>query len=424
MKKPQKNIIAYVMNLPEGALSAIRRYEREKGQKFRVMLIRDTGVHGVSADAPSKADIIISVDFAKRNAIAEALAPYQDQIKAITCRSESNISRFIEVIPHVPYLRTPTTESLMWSTDKLEMRRRFAILAKQYSPKYTIARENTKGERKRIIEKIGFPLVVKPTNLAQSLLVSICYHEEELKRALMTLKRKIKKTYKENKRSEEPRIIVEEFMDGDMYSVDAYVNSRGVVYFCPMVKVITGRNIGHDDFYNYLRITPTRLKQSSIEKAHKASRAGIHALGLRNSTAHIELMKIDDDWKIIEIGPRIGGFRDKLHRLSCDIDHTMNDILIRFPQKPVLPKKCKGFAATLMWYPKKEGKLVGLRGIKRSMAVKSFVDITVNKKLGDVCKFAKNGGKSVFTITLFNQDRSKLLADIRRLEQVVSIETA
>ncbi len=410
------------MSLPEGAVSSIRRYEREKGQKFRIMLIRDTGVLGVTAETPSKADIVVSINFSKRNAIAEALAPYQGQIKAITCRSESNISRFIEVIPHVPYLRTPTTESLTWSTDKLEMRRRFAALAKEYSPKYTIARENTKSERRRIIEKIKFPLVVKPTNLAQSLLVSICYHEDELKQALTTLKRKIKKTYKENKRSEEPRIIVEEFMDGDMYSVDAYVNSRGTVYFCPMVKVITGRNIGHDDFFNYLRITPTHLKQASIEKAHEAGEAGIHALGLRNSTAHIELMKIDDDWKIIEIGPRVGGFRDKLHSLSCDIDHSLNDILIRFPQKPVLPKKCKGFAATLMWYPKKEGKLIGLRGIKRATELKSFNDISVTKKIGDRCKFAKNGGKAVFTITFYNAERSKLLADIRRVEQLIKIE--
>ncbi len=423
MKKTQKNIIVYVMGLPSGSVASLRRYEKETKQKFRIMLIWDSntpkkrepsGYHGV--------DIFLEIDLGNPAAIAEALAPYQEELRAITCRAESYMTRFIAVIPHVPYLRTPTTESLVWSTDKLEMRRRFKLLAPRYSPKYAVVKENTKAERRRVIEKIGFPMIVKPTNLAQSLLVSICYHEEELEKSLRSSFQKIRKIYHENGRIEEPKMMVEEFMEGDMYSVDAYVNSRGTVYFCPMVKVVTGRNIGHDDFFNYLHMTPTALKTASIEKAREAAEAGIHALGLRNTTAHVELMKIDDEWKLIEIGPRIGGFRDKLHRLSCDIDHSLNDILIRLPKKPVIPKKCKGFAATMKWYPKKEGELVKLRGIKRSQLLRSFVDISVTKKVGDRCTFAKNGGKAVFTITLYNSERSKLLADIRRVEQLIEIE--
>jgi hypothetical protein len=423
MKKPEKNIIAYVMGLPEGVMESIRRYEKETKQKFRVMLIWDkhAPLKKTPEDFPN-IDIFLQIDFTSPGSIAEALAPYQDDLRAITCRAESYISRFVEVIPHVPYLRTPSTESLVWSTDKLEMRRRFAILAKQYTPKYAVVKMNTKAERARVIEKIQFPMIVKPTNLAQSLLVTVCYHEDELKRAVTALRKKIEKIYVENGRTEEPRIIAEEFMEGDMYSVDAYVNSRGTVYFCPMVRVVTGHNIGHDDFYNYLHMTPTNLKTASIERAHQAASAGIHALGLRNTTAHVELMKVDDEWKLIEIGPRIGGFRDKLHRLSCDIDHSLNDLLIRLPKKPIIPKKCKGFAATLKWYPKQEGRLVRLKGIKKIQELKSFVDITLGKKLGDRCRFAKNGGKAVFTVTLYNAERSKLLADIRRVEKLIDIQ--
>ena len=178
----------------------------------------------------------------------------------------------------------------------------------------------------------------------------------------------------------------------------------------------------HDDFYNYLHLSPTALKKHSIERAHEAATAGIHALGLRNTTAHVELMKIDDEWKLIEIGPRVGGFRDKLHSLSCGIDHSLNDILIRFPKKPLIPKKCKGFAATLKWYPKSEGKIIKLKGIKKCQELKSFVAIKLIKKIGDTCQFAKNGGKAVFTITLYNTERSKLLADIRRIEQLVDVQ--
>lgn len=418
----KRNIIAYVMNLPAGAVESIRRYERETKQKFRIMLIRDTRKGEKHTDELSGVDIYLEIDLSTPAHIAEALAPYQDELCAVTCRSESYMARFIAVIPHVPYLRTPTTESLRWATDKLEMRRRFKLLAPKYSPKYAVVKANTKAERTRVILKIGFPMIVKPTNLAQSLLVTVCYHEDELTKSLRDLEKKIERTYAENGRIEKPRMLVEEFMEGDMYSVDAYVNSRGKVYFCPMVRVVTGHNIGHDDFFNYLHMTPTNLKKTSIERAHDAAAAGIHALGLRNTTAHVELMKVDDEWKLIEIGPRVGGFRDKLHRLSCDIDHSLNDILIRLPKKPIIPKKCKGFAATLKWYPKQEGELVSLRGIKKIQEIKSFVHISVTKKIGERCTFAKNGGKAVFTVTLFNAERSKLLADIRRIEKAIDIQ--
>jgi len=169
-------------------------------------------------------------------------------------------------------------------------------------------------------------------------------------------------------------------------------------------------------------MTPTGLKQSSIERAHEAAQAGIHALGLRNTTAHVELMKVDDEWKLIEIGPRVGGYRDKLHRLSCDIDHSLNDLLIRFPKKPTIPKKCKGFAAAMKWYPKHEGRLVRLKGIKKVQELASFVDITLEKKVGDTCRFAKHGGKAVFLLTLFHHERSKLLADIKRVEKLIDIQ--
>lgn len=423
MKNTERNIIVYVTMLPPGAVESIRLYERREKRKFRIMLLRDSAtVLDTKLDKYSGVDIFLECDLGTPARIAEALAPYQNELCAITCRSESHMANFIQIIPHVAYVRTPTTESLVWATDKLEMRRRFKLLAPKFSPKYTIVNANTKEERKRIIQKIGFPMIVKPTNLAQSLLVTLCYHEDELQHALTKLSKKIQKTYSENGRTENPRIMVEEFMEGDMYSVDVYVNTRGKIYFCPMVRVITGHNIGHEDFFNYMHLTPTNLKKASIERAHSATEAGIHALGLRNTTAHVELMKVDDEWKIVEIGPRVGGFRDKLHRLSCDIDHSLNDVLIRMPKKPIIPKKCKGYAATLKWYSRKEGRIVGLKGIKKCTELKSFVDIKVNKKVGDMCTFARHGGKAIFTATFYNAERSKLLADIHRFEKLVEVQ--
>lgn len=413
------------MNLPAGTIDALRTYEPEFGGPLRIMLLWDSRVRDVTGKAQTPGlDLFVTCDFSKPEKIAEALLPYQKDLLAITCRSEQHMSRFAAVLPHVPYLRTSTTESLRWASDKYEMRKRFKLYDPKLTPKFTLVKENSKQERKRVAEKVGFPLIIKPANLAASLFVTICYHEEELEKSLRMVFRKLRKAYERDNRQEEPKVIAEEFMDGDLYSIDSYVDSRGKVYHCPLVKQVTAKKLGQTDFYNHLQITPTAFKPETVKRAEAAAEGGIHALGLRSSIAHTELMKLDDEWKIVEIGARMGGFRHVLHSLSCDINHALNDVLIRIPKTPKIPRKCKGYACAMKWFAAKEGKITEMRGMKKIEQLDSFHHIDVNKKVGDRAVFARNGGRSIFNLFLYNDDRSKLLADIRRVEQLVEIKVA
>lgn len=419
----EKNVIAFVMQLPKSSVDAVRAYEKTSGQEFDILLITDSRAPKTAVS--SLCDIHVQCDFSKPSKLTAALLPYQKRMKAITCRGEVNISRFQQLIPHVPYLRTPSTESLMWAADKYEMRKRLKAYDSKLTPAFTLVKKNSKVERERVIAKIGFPMVIKPTNLVESRFVSICYHEEELERTLRNLFVRLRNVYKKEGRQEEPKVIAEGFMEGDMYSIDSYTNVRGKVVHCPLVRTKTGREKGHPDaFSSYLQLTPTVLKSASIQNAETVAEKAIHALGLRSTTTHVELMKVDDEWKVIEIGARMGGFRHLLHKLSCDIDHAQNDIFIRLPKKPVVPKKCKGYACAIKWYASKEGVITELKGIKKIVELESFSLMNQNKKIGDRFVFAKNGGKSVFNLFMYNADRSKLLADIRRVEQLVEIKVA
>ncbi len=394
---------------------------RQNFPESRYLLLRDVKNKATDKSKKIPVDYIEYVDFTSDGSITKALLPYLNELKAITARGESAASRLATVISHVPYLRTPTPDSLHWATDKYEMRKRLKLYDAKITPKFTRVLNSTKKERQRVIEKVGFPMVVKPVSLEESKLVTICYHEEELDKASRNIFRKLRSEYKKLNRLQEPTVMAESFMDGDMYSVDSYVDSRGSVWHCPLVRIRTGRDIGHGDFFNYTQTTPTVLKKETVANAHAVVETAIHALGLRSTTTHIELMKMDDEWKVIEVGPRIGGFRPLLYELSCDIDHSLNDVLIRVPKKPVIPKKCKGYATAMKWFVKKEGVIEEMRGIKKIEQLESFHSIAINKKIGDRAVFARNGGKSIFNLFLYNQDRSKLLADIRRVEQLVKI---
>jgi biotin carboxylase len=420
----KKDIILFVGAIPAGVLKQIHDYEQKNNRSFRIALLYNKKEKDVSPELLKNRNIIpIACETEPTDRITEALLPYKDQLLAVTCRSEQSIPFFKQVIPHVPYLRTPTERSLDWSTRKVLMRRRFSAYNKSITPEFSVATDAKKATLDHIETKLGFPVIVKPEGLAQSVLVGICYHREELEKVLRNTFRRVDQAYKESKGRGEPGVLVEQFIEGDLYSIDAYVSSRGRVTFCPPVYVKTGKSIGFDDFFGYQQMTPTQLSKENTEKAESIAKTAIHALGLRSITAHVELIKTEKGWKVVEVGPRVGGFRDSMYKMSFDINHTMNDILIRIPEKVRAPKKILGHSATFKFFAKKEGILTKLTGIKKVQALESFKHITINKKIGDRCTFAKNGGKSVFNISLFNENRSKLLADIRRMEQTIILET-
>jgi len=423
----RKNIVLFINQLPRDTIQSLRDYGKEKRLGIKVGVLRNTKRRISKSDKKylkEFADLEIRADFDKPAKLIKLLRPYEENILAVTARAgEENVTDMAKIVAYLPYLRTPSKDSLLWATDKLTMRRRLRAYDKKISPKYTVASDFKKSTLDKIKSKVGFPLILKPADLTASLLVTMCFHEEELRNALSKTFRKIRQVYKENKRQIEPTVLVEQFMEGSMYSIDGYVGSRGSTYWCPMVHVKTGRDIGFEDFFGYQQITPTTLKKDSINQAETVAKKAVRALGLRSTAVHIELMRTEEGWKVIEIGPRIGGFRNKMYKQSYGFDHGLNDILIRIPEPPKIRKSIKGYSATLKLFAKKEGILKKLKGIRRIKKLNSVVKVSVKKKIGDKCKFAKHGGKSVMNIYLFNKNRSDLLADIRRIEQTVIIKT-
>ena len=417
-------MILYVQTAPDYAIEELRDvFAAQKRDIVFAVIVDSKRKKKFTDKLNDRFDLVIKAKLNSHSDIRKALKPYENRLLAVTCRSEAHMGSFKKIIPNVPYLRTPTADSVAWAIDKTQMRRRFSAYDKSITPKYTLVSDSGIESIKKIERKINYPCVVKPAGLAQSLLVTICYHRDELESTLRKTFRKIKKHYRERKLDDEAKVLVEEFMEGDMYSIDSYVSSRGKVFHCPVVAVKTGQDIGIDDFFNYFQITPTTLSASTLKALKETAEKGIHALGLRSTTAHTELMRTETGWKIIEIGARIGGFRHKFYEMSFGINHSLNDVLIRIPEKLQIPRRRKGYSAVLKYYPKKEGRIKKMKGVKKIREIDSFVSIDINKKIGDMVRFSKHGGKSVFNVILFNKSRSKLLADKRRIEKMVEIVT-
>jgi len=421
----KKDILLFVGYIPPYTFDIIKTYNKTQKHPYRIGLFcDDTQLKDPRVIKNIKnVDVVISCDTHTPQAIQEAVYPYRKQLKAVTCRAEDQMPLFSRLIPFVPYLRTPSSESILWSSNKLLMRRRFASYSKKLSPPYTVVADTTKKTIQAIEKKVPYPMIVKPAGLAASRLVSMCFHREELQSVLKQVFKNAQSVYKKNRFTQKPKVLVEAFMEGKMYSIDAYVNATGDIFYCPPVYITTGKEIGFDDFFGYRQILPVNLSEENIGTAHQATEDAIYALGLKNTSVHIELMKTEQGWKVIELGARLGGFRHKLYSASHGINHVLNDLRIRMGKKPIIPKKQIGAAAAMKFFAEKEGKLSKLTGIKKIQSIKSIKELSVFKKIGDMCRFAKHGGSNVFSVILSAKTKPDLLADIRRIEQSVSIQT-
>lgn len=418
-----RNKILFVNGFSKAQYEALPRLSQILGREIVPVLLFDLKKVAKPFVAEIKDLILLRVDFGDGEQIQEALKPYAEEIITATCLSDINVPHLKRVIPYLPHCILPIEKSLEWTTEKTKMRAKLRSYDKSIAPKFLVVHDDTKETIDKIEKAVGYPLVMKPSGLAASLLVSICYHREELEKVLKQTVKKIDQLYKLKNGRGEPKILVEEFMEGDMYSIDAYVNPYGVIYFAPTVYVKTGRDVGFDDFFGYMRMTPTQLNDTHTQDARDAAEKAIKALSMRSTTCHIELMRTEGGWKVIELGPRIGGFRHEMYQHSYGMDHSLNDLLIRIPRKPIIPKKAKGYTALLQFYAHKEGKLQRIQGVMKIQALASLKRLTVKKEPGDRCTFAKNGGDPVLEILLFNPIRSNVLADIRRIEQSLKIIT-
>ncbi|MFH1189024.1 MAG: ATP-grasp domain-containing protein [bacterium] len=424
--KFKKDIILFVGMVSDHVISVIRKYGEETQQTFRIGLLYDTATHAAEKAMPRNQDIdiVLSCDARSPESIALILEPYQKKLLSVTIRNEQDLVLLKKIRPYIKYAKLPTIESLTWSTDRILMRKKLQNYNRSLIPRYIIVTEINSKVLDEIDGKITFPVVVKPSSpTSGGILMNICYYREELEKVLTTVLKKVKHLNGTMISDKKPEVIVEEFIEGDSYSFDAYISPRGKIHLCPLIEIKTGRSMGFDDFFSYMQITAPNLPSIDIENAQDIATHALKTLSLTSTSAHVELIKTETDWKIVSIGPKMSGWRNDLYALSYGINHIINDILIRIPQKLVFSKRVKQHTAVLRFYAKHEGKLTKLNGIKKIQELESFCRIRVRKQIGDICRFAKNGATPVFDITLSNKDRSKLLADIRRIEKIVEIVT-
>ena len=171
-----------------------------------------------------------------------------------------------------------------------------------------------------------FPLIVKPTDRSGSRGVSKVYDRRKLRDAIIRAR----------EYSFEKKAVVEEFAEGDEYSIE-YISYKGRHWFLTATQKIT---TGEPYFIETGHRQPAPLSPEMISRIKEVSEHALDSLCLENGAAHIELKILGDKINIIEIGGRMGGdfIGSDLVELSTGYDFVKGVIKVAMGEDPEVPE--------------------------------------------------------------------------------------
>lgn len=423
----QKVCVIAINRAKRDAAEACRRLATDFGVEIKAYMLVSSAFKNSPAYRGDETEGYfeeINIDFDDNNLISETI----DAVSAGTdvtishCIIESAMNDYAKVIPFLKNALTQTPESLIISSEKSKMRSAIYSKYPEICPKFIVVSSHENFSQS-MIEDFMFPVIVKPNGLTSSFLVTKCKNYESLQICLKKTFDVIHKIYDREHGVGDQSVLIEEFIVGDMYSIDAYVSDDATkITYLPPVRVITSDEVGLPGFYGYERVVPTDLAPEDICDANECARKTIEALGLKFSTAHVELYKTSNGWKIIELGPRIGGYRQELYKEAFGIEHFYNDILIHYGKDPIMDIKWNKHAAAINIYADSEGTISSISGLEEAKKISSVVMLNQHSKPGDTSVFAVNGGKYVVDCILANTNKEMLEYDITQIRKLVKIE--
>ncbi len=368
--------------------------------------------------------LVIDCDLTSTEAIAEAIAPYKKDIVGVFCAGETNIQYLRHAIPALPAnVRVASTQALADSTNKRAMREDFRTHYPEITPQFLQVRDVSEETIAKLEKTVQYPVIIKPASLASSMLIRVCRDHSELASGLQETFAVIEGIYKHENRETNPEVIVEEYLEGDLYSVDVYTAEPGITYFCPPVYYVANKQRGWDDFSLYKRVMPTGLTEAQIADINDTAHKAVQAVGLTYSSAHVELILTKRGWKIIELGPRIGRYRHRMYMHAYGINHYLNDVRVHLGLKPNIPTQLKKYCAAYSIYPENEGVIREINGLDYLQNNPAIASYDVRAKVGETSKLAKNGGKIVVEFYVVSEDKQAFDDAVRYVEQHVNVIT-
>ena len=366
----------------------------------------------------------VVADFSDTNAllaIVEAINA-KTPINGLLATYENYVMSTANIAQHLnlPGMSSRAAEAC---TDKEMMRSLFAKAPEKISPSFTVV--TSENDVKEFAKAHSFPIILKPANLSKSLLVT---KSETLNDLLADYRKSsglLEGIYKKYAPTRQPKLLIEEFLEGPIFSVDAFVDAQGEPHVLEnVVDYQTGYDIGFDDNFHYSRLLPSHLSKEEIAAIRHAASVGCRALGMTSSPAHVEVIYTRDGPRIVEIGARNGGYRERMHWLANGIDITANAIALSLNLPLDLTPRSNNSVGVFELFPKNPGIFQSIANEDSLRVLPSLNYLSVKAKPGQYVGKAGDGHKMCAVVVLVNRDKLTFDKDVEYLNQHVAVITS
>jgi len=207
---------------------------------------------------------------------------------------------------------------------------------------------------------IGYPLVVKPTDLASSAYVQRVCDDSELIRAISALQG-FERNFRDQPR--EQVCLLEEYLEGEEVSVETCTLEGETTLLGVTDKSVTGAPFFIEDGHMF----PAELPADTRDQIEAFARSVLRAVGHDRGVAHIEVKLTAAGPRLIEINPRMpGNYIVELiqHVTGIDLLAVTTDLALgRTPQLEASERWARsGSAAIKFLIPPRAGSLREIRG--------------------------------------------------------------
>jgi len=397
-------------------LSALTEYLTEHGHTYTFLQDR---ARTKFPDKRFKNRVL--ADFATRESLLAAVDTLPKKIDGAITTYENYVLPAAWITEHlgIPGLPVAAAEAC---TDKFLMRSLFAKAPEKISPAFATVTDE--DDVRQFAKTYGFPLILKPANLAKSLLVTKNNTLDELLTNYHKAVTLLETTYKKYAPNRKPALIIEEFLEGSIHSVDAFIDSHGTPHILePVVDYQTGYDIGFEDNFHYSRLLPSTLSAADQTALRHCADVGIRALGMKNSPAHVEIIMTKTGPRIVEIGARNGGYRERMHGMANGIDITKNALAVSTGGRPDIAPARNEPCAVLELFPKSPGIFAGIADETTLRTLPSLVYFSLKAREGNHAGKAADGYKMCAIVILHNKDTEQFTKDLHFVNTHVHVVT-
>jgi biotin carboxylase len=283
------------------------------------------------------------------------------------------------------------------------------------APIPAFAATNSLDAVEAFVEKEGLPVILKPSRGWGQRGVSKVESMSELRAAFERAR----------EASKGGVVLVEEYVEGDEFSVNAYTMGDTTTVCSVTERVIT--HYPDPPGITFAEWYPSGLDRSSEEKAMEAALAGIRALGIRRGPTYTQLRMGGKGAKIVETAYRLGGGLDPDVALLASGVSLFRKILGvalgNAEWEAAGPERSSFGGAIGKFLIGRPGRVVRISGLEEARAMPGVVGAEVYVSVGGTVAPLTDGSKRVGHVLVVGEGKADANERASRAASAIRIET-